>query len=147
MIISGFDWITCLVYLYDVIVFSNSIEKPLQHVAEIVRIMQSAKGPLKLSKFKHFRTLVTYLRLVVTHRQLEIESYNIKTLKEAFPLQTKTRNTLFPRIVQCLSLLRSSLCKDSGSSERNVTKSNLQNFRQPHTATISCVPYTYQKFD
>ena len=50
MLLSGYRWRTCLVYLDDIIVFSNAKENHLTHVREIVIILKNGGFSLKLRK-------------------------------------------------------------------------------------------------
>ena len=54
MILTQFKWKTCLVYLDDVIIFSNSVEEHIQHVDEILFALSEAGVTLKISKCRFF---------------------------------------------------------------------------------------------
>ena len=53
--LSNFRWKTCLVYLDDVIVFSESFEEHLRHVSEILSCLSDAGFSLKLAKCEFFK--------------------------------------------------------------------------------------------
>ena len=61
MLLSGYRWRTCLVYLDDIIVFSNTKEDHLTHVREILTILKDAGFSLKLRKCNFFAQSVDYL--------------------------------------------------------------------------------------
>ena len=61
IVLSGVRWRTCLVYLDDVIVFSQNNEEHLQHLDEILGLLSAAGIRLKLSKCFFFRDEVEYL--------------------------------------------------------------------------------------
>ena len=54
MLLSGYRWRTCLVYLVDIIVFSNTAEEHVDHVREVLTVMKEAGFSLKLKKCKFF---------------------------------------------------------------------------------------------
>ncbi len=56
IILAGFKWHTCLFYLVDIIVFSQSKEEHLQHVAEVLNALEGAGVTLKLAKCSFSRT-------------------------------------------------------------------------------------------
>lgn len=64
IVFSGFEWKSCLVYIDDVTVFSNAIEKHLWHVEETLCILSRASVPQKLSKCEFFCITIMYLRYV-----------------------------------------------------------------------------------
>ena len=61
LILAGYKWKSCLVYIDDVIIFSNSLEEHLIHVRDILRVMHDAGITLKLNKCDLFTTKVKYL--------------------------------------------------------------------------------------
>lgn len=50
IIFYGYHWNACLAYLDDVIIFSNSFEDHLEHVAQVLSVLQLAVLSLKLPK-------------------------------------------------------------------------------------------------
>jgi Reverse transcriptase (RNA-dependent DNA polymerase) len=60
IIFSGVKWKTCLVYLDDVIVFSQSKKDHLAHVAEALTILGNAGLSLKLKRCHFFAKTVDY---------------------------------------------------------------------------------------
>lgn len=76
----GTKWKTRSIYLDDFIVFSKSVEEHLCHVAEIIRILESAHVLLKLSKCEFFRTKATNLGYAVKLWKLETEDCAMKSL-------------------------------------------------------------------
>ena len=61
IILSGFRWQSCLIYLDDVIVFARSTEEHLRHVDEIFTLLRRAGITLKLTKSSFFQPRVDYL--------------------------------------------------------------------------------------
>ena len=72
IILAGFRWKTCLVYLDDVIVFSNNFDDHLKHVSQILKCLQNAGFSLKLSKCSFFKNEVDYLGHVVSPGKLAV---------------------------------------------------------------------------
>ena len=54
MILSKYEWKTCLVYLDDVIIFSKSVEDHINHVDEVLTCLREAGVSLNLSKCNFF---------------------------------------------------------------------------------------------
>ncbi len=90
MILTQFKWKTCLVYLDDVIIFSNSVEDHIRHVDEILTALGEAGVTLKISKCRFFTKKVEYLGHFVSPGSLEADTTNVKCLKDAVPPTTKT---------------------------------------------------------
>lgn len=78
-----------MVYLYDVIVLSNLVEKHLRPVAELLRSLERSHVSLRLSKCKLPHTKVTHIGRFVRHWKLKIEDCAIKSLKEALFMRNK----------------------------------------------------------
>jgi hypothetical protein len=54
IVFSGLRWKTCLVYLDDIIVFSNSSEEHASHLDEVLSLLYGARSSLKLAKCSFF---------------------------------------------------------------------------------------------
>jgi len=61
IILSGVRWRICLVYIDDVIVFSKNHEEHIEHLDEVLTLLQEAGIKLKLKKCFFFRDEVEYL--------------------------------------------------------------------------------------
>ena len=90
VVLSRFKWKTCLVYIDDIIIFSKSVEEHIQHVDEILTALGNAGVTLKIKKCKFFSDTVEYLGHIIKPGNLEIDSSNTKSLREAKPPTTKT---------------------------------------------------------
>jgi len=90
MILTQFKWKTCLVYLDDVIIFSNSVEEHIQHVDEILFALSEAGVTLKISKCRFFTRKVEYLGHFISPGSLEADTTNVKCLRDAVPPTTKS---------------------------------------------------------
>lgn len=89
IILSGFKWKTCLIYLDDAIASSNLTQEHLRHVTEILLVFEIAHVLLGLSKCQFFRTTVTYLGHIVIPGNLEIKDCEIKSMEEVLPSRNR----------------------------------------------------------
>ena len=90
MILTNYKWKTCLVYLDDIIVFSNSIEEHIRHVDEILDCLKRSGITLKIKKCKFFTKSVEYLGHIIRPGRLEIDHAHTASLKEALPPKNKS---------------------------------------------------------
>ncbi len=65
IILAGIKWKHCLVYLDDVIVFSQSREVHLDHLDEVLGLLGRAEVSLKLAKCDFLQESVDYLGHVI----------------------------------------------------------------------------------
>jgi Reverse transcriptase (RNA-dependent DNA polymerase) len=72
IILSGVKWKTCLVYLDNVIVFSENRAAHLTHVAEVLTLLGNAGMSLKLKKCHCFSNTVDYLGHVIRPGRLGV---------------------------------------------------------------------------
>lgn len=56
----------CLIYLDDIIIFSNTVEEHVEKLQAVFRRLQEHGLKRKPSKCESFRSIVVYLRHVVT---------------------------------------------------------------------------------
>ncbi|CAN8070819.1 unnamed protein product, partial [Agarophyton chilense] len=87
--LSRYKWKTCLVYLDDVIIFSQDVEIHLRHVEEILKALQSAGITLKFKKCEWFAGTVRYLGHVIKLGQLAIQEAQTAALHEVQPPSTQ----------------------------------------------------------
>jgi hypothetical protein len=98
IIISGLKWRTCLVYLDDIIIYSNSREDHYHHVDEVLMTLGKAGLSLKLKKCHFFKDTVGYLGHVIRPGRLEVAEKNTAALKEAKFPKTQTELKSFLRL-------------------------------------------------
>ena len=96
MILAGYRWKTCLVYIDDVIVFSKTFNEHLAHVREVFAALSRSGITLKPSKCTLFSQTVDYLGHRVAPGRLEVAMKNTEPLKRCpFPTtQTDLRSFL-----------------------------------------------------
>jgi len=90
IILSGIRWQTCLVYLDDVIVFSRTVDAHIQHLREVLLLLEKAGVSREPSKCHLFQQEVEYLGHVVRPGQLLVNQKNIKSLTQALPPRSQT---------------------------------------------------------
>ena len=95
ILLSGYRWKTCLVYLDDVIIFSKSIEEHLRHVDEVLEILRQAGMSLRLRKCHFFTNSVNYLGHVIRPGTLEVSEKNIVAIRAATPPKNQTQPRYF----------------------------------------------------
>jgi len=85
MILGGLKWKSGLVYLCDIIVFSQSAGEHVQHLREIFTELRGAGVSLKAMKCHLFQKEEEYLGHIVGRRELKVQDKNIRGPKEASP--------------------------------------------------------------
>jgi Reverse transcriptase (RNA-dependent DNA polymerase) len=83
MILEKVKWKTALIYLDDVIVYSRSMNDHLQHVNEILSMLQQTGASLKLKKCHFFQSSVDYLGHVIYPGKLAVAQKNIESIRKA----------------------------------------------------------------
>ncbi|CCO34987.1 Retrotransposable element Tf2 155 kDa protein type 3 [Rhizoctonia solani AG-1 IB] len=74
--------ITVIVYLDNMLIFSNSREEHVQHVTEVLSCLQKHNLFCNPSKCLFFVTEVTYIGLVVTPEGISMEQEKVKAIQE-----------------------------------------------------------------
>ena len=85
ILLSKFKWQSCLVYLDDVIIYSNSVEEHIQHVDAILSALKAAGVSLKLKKCSFFTDKVKYLGHIIRPGTLELDPASTASLRKALP--------------------------------------------------------------
>jgi len=88
-ILGGLKWKSCLVYIDDIIVFSQSAGEHVEHLREVFTALRGAGVFLKAKKCHLFQEEVEYLGHIVGRGQLNVQDKNIRGLKEASPPRCK----------------------------------------------------------
>ena len=90
LILAGYRWQSCIVYIDDVIVFSQSFEEHLEHVRDIFKALSAAGVTLKPSKCHLFAQTVDYLGHKVSPGRLEVAIKNTEPLKKCLYPSTQS---------------------------------------------------------
>lgn len=80
-----------MVYLDDIIVYSNDFENHLRDIQEVLRILVQAGLSLKLSKCHFFKKEVEYLGHIIRPGTLEVDQARLKSLKKVTVPRTLTQ--------------------------------------------------------
>lgn len=83
-VIRGPNWKTCLVYVDDILVFSNSFKEHLQHLEQIFTRLTAAGLTLKPSKCAFALPSVKYLGHVLTKDGIQVDVSKTDAVK-SFP--------------------------------------------------------------
>ena len=81
-VLAGLIDVTCIVYLDDILIFSDTEEEHEGHVREVLRRLRDAKLFLKLPKCEWHTQRTEYLGYVVSPEGIQIDKDRIKTIQE-----------------------------------------------------------------
>ena len=90
ILLSGYRWKSCLIYLDDIILFSKDYNSHLKDVEVILQALQQEGFSLKLKKCKFFEDSVEYLGHIIRPGELQVHPKNFKALSEATTPRTQT---------------------------------------------------------
>ena len=90
-----FKWLSCLVYLDNVIVFSETVEEHFAHLDAILSATKAAGISLKLSKCSFFTKTIKYLGHLIKPGTLEVDDTHTTALKRAKNPSTQTELRAF----------------------------------------------------
>ena len=90
ILLSKYNWRTCLVYLDDVIIFSKNLEEHLVHVDEVLTTLRAAGISLKLAKCSWCTDKINYLGHTITPGKLSINAAHTAGLLGLVPPRTLT---------------------------------------------------------
>ena len=85
VILAKYRWKTCLVYLDDIVIFSNNIDDHIRHVDEVLTTLGKAGISLRLRKCKFFTKTIKYLGHIVKPGTIEIDQAKTRTLQSLQP--------------------------------------------------------------
>ena len=84
VILASVNWKYALVYLDDIVIFSNTFEEHLQHFRSVLQLLQTAGVSLRLDKCTFFTKSINYLGHVVRPGKLAAAMDTCKAV-EGFP--------------------------------------------------------------
>ena len=90
ILLSGYNWRSCLVYVDDVVIFSSTFDDHVRHVREVLTALRAGGLSLKLKKCTFFSPTVDYLGHVIRPGPLEVAEKNTAALKQAQYPRTQT---------------------------------------------------------
>jgi len=98
VVLGGLKWTGCLVYVDDIIVFSQSAGEHLEHLREVFAALRGAGVSLRAKKCHLLQEEVEYLGPIVGRGQLTEQVRNIHGLKEASPARCRKDLRRFMRM-------------------------------------------------
>lgn len=90
-VLAGLKWRCCLVYIDDVIIYSNSFEQHLKDLTSVFDSLRSANLTLKASKCHFCRPETKYLGHIITRDGIKPDPELIKSVMN-FPKPTKIKD-------------------------------------------------------
>jgi len=123
IILSGVIWLSCVIYLDDVIVYSKTKAEHIGHVDHVLRLLREAGVKLRLPECRFFRTTVEYPGQEIKPGRLGVMDARTRALREAhFPTtRTQVRSfvgmcNVFRRIVPSFARMAAPLTDLMGST-------------------------------
>ena len=71
-----------IVYLDDILIFSNIEEEHLKHLTSVMRRLQQEKLLINLNKSSFMKTQLIYLGFVISSNELKMDPEKVKAIKE-----------------------------------------------------------------
>ena len=90
-VLRGMQWERAVLYLDDIIIFSETIEDHMQRVEEILISLKQANLMLKPSKCHFFKRQVEFLGHIVSQKGVETDPKKIKDVKE-WPIPRRVKD-------------------------------------------------------
>jgi hypothetical protein len=72
--------ITCIAYLDNIYIYSDSIEKYAKHVRKILNRLKKARLYIKLSKYEFDKKEIAFLKYVIGVYEIRMNNAKIKTI-------------------------------------------------------------------
>ncbi len=94
ILLTGYRWRSCFVYLDNVIIFSSTFDEHLRHARDILQVLKGAGLSLKLRKCTFFSNKVDYLGHVIRPGRLEVATKNTAAIAGLQPPIASLRPTL-----------------------------------------------------
>ena len=98
IVLCGLSYLTCLVYLDDVIVFGRSFDEQLERLGEVFGRLRKANLKLKPSKCSLCRRSVEFLGHVVSEDGIAMQEEKISAVPDWPPCKTVTEVRAFMRL-------------------------------------------------
>ncbi len=82
IVLASVKWRYAIVYLDDIIVFSNTVEENLEHLTTVLTLLRNNGITLKLKKCASLQRRVDYLRHVVSPGELHVASKTVDAVRK-----------------------------------------------------------------
>lgn len=76
------NWKSCVIYLKDIIVFSSNLGEHLEHVRDVLQVLQDADITLKLNNCELFTDTLKHLGYTICTGQLSIHGVRVRSFEE-----------------------------------------------------------------
>jgi hypothetical protein len=80
--LAGLVDVTCIVYLDDILVFSDNEEEHVEYVKEVLRRLRKARLFIKLSKCEWHTRRTEYLGYIISPKGVSIDPERVKTIQD-----------------------------------------------------------------
>jgi len=81
-VLCGFSYMTCLVYLDDIILFGKRFKEQLTRQREVFGRIRWAKIKLKPTKFSLFRRSVSFLGHIVSEQGISMQTEKVQAIRD-----------------------------------------------------------------
>ena len=81
-VLRGLQWQTCLIYLDDIIIFSQTFEDHLENLTEVFKRIKNAGLKLKSSKCEFLKQMVKFLGHVVSKEGISTDPEKISAVAD-----------------------------------------------------------------
>jgi len=98
IVLSGLSYLTCLVYLDDVIIFGRSFDEQLERLGEVFGRLRKANLKLKPTKCSLCRRSVEFLGHVVSEDGIAMQDEKISAIRDWPPCRNLTEIRAFMRL-------------------------------------------------
>ena len=95
IMLTGLLWKCCIVYIDDIIIYSNSFEEHMQHLEQVLERLKKVNITIKVSKCFFCRSEVEYLGQVVGNGMQRPTEYNVEKILQCKPPTTNTEAKQF----------------------------------------------------
>jgi len=82
LVLCGLTFVTCLVYLDDIIVYANDFETHLARVREVFTRLRAANLKLHVSKCCLFQRRVAFLGHVLSENGIEVQHDKVEAVRD-----------------------------------------------------------------
>lgn len=139
MVLAGFTWKTCLVYIYAIAIFSRSIEEHIIHVTKILSSLTCAVISLKWKKCDFFHAKIRYFVQVISQQAVGWPVSH-KVAKRSETAKDSHGTSQFPESSKRLPMFYSGICQ-SGCVTKYSTEEPSARKRQ-WVQTSSCARWS-----
>jgi len=87
-VFSGLHYLTCFVYIDDIIIFGKTFEQQLERLGEVFDRIAQANLKLKPSKCSLFRRQVEFLGHVISEKRIAMQEEKVEAIKLSLRQQT-----------------------------------------------------------